>query len=247
MRLTTARLVTGRLIAVRFTRRVVATRLRTPTLTHSTATPSKGIEHLHLGHRRGLISRRFAAFDDPSRRIADGVQLGQSSRRHRRHIFRCIARNIRWRIARNIRRRIRRRILNRLRIGGGRRRCAFVRCIAEGVSGATHNRRLRCLHLPPLALFGDIPEAAHQVGELVQCRARDGQHVRHGFEPRLAVLVAQQVGQTFQHVDSDGAGTGGAIPGHGVISSRRIAVCRHCHQTGWRAFREFLQIVLQGP
>ena len=82
---------------------------------------------------------------------------------------------------------------------------------------------------------------------MVQRGARDRQHVRNSLEPGFAVFVAQQVGQTFQHVDANRTCASGAVTGHGVITGVGIRAGGHCYQTGGRAFGEFLQVVLQGP
>ena len=101
------------------------------------------------------------------------------------------------------------------------------------------------LGLGPFTARGSIAQPLHQVGELFQRRTRDREHVRRPFEPGAAILGAQQVCQTFQHIDANRAGTGGAISRHRVMSDWDCRQIRDGHQPGRRAFGEFVQPVKQ--
>ena len=87
----------------------------------------------------------------------------------------------------------------------------------------------------------------HHIGKLVQRGPCDGQHIRRPFKTGAAVFGAQQVGQTFQHVDTDRPRARRTIAGHQVMSDRNINQIGDRHQTCRRAFGEFVQPIGQGP
>ena len=118
-----------------------------------------------------------------------------------------------------------------------------VLCLALG---GGRDDRLR-LDLFALATFALVAKSRHEVGELLERHAGDRQHVGRRFEPGTAVLLAQDVGQPFQHVDADGAVAGRMIAREDVVAARQVGNVGDGHQPRRRAGQEFRQVVGQRP
>ena len=120
-------------------------------------------------------------------------------------------------------------------------------CFGRCLGGRFSLGSLGGLELGALAALGLVTQTLHQIGELLQRHAGDREHVGLGLEPGPAVLGAQHVGQTFQHVDANRPLARGAVARHDVEFGMRVLDRGHGDQTRRRGFGEFVQTARQRP
>ena len=82
---------------------------------------------------------------------------------------------------------------------------------------------------------------------MFQRHAGDRQHIGLGLEPATGVFAAQHIGQTFQHVDTDGTLARDPVARHRVIALRGILGRGNGHKARGRCFGKLLQAFGKRP